>query len=97
MIQSHSLSGFSSKVDESTDKTLEQHFIMYICYLRGQRSRVHITQFVELSSIIGGTWEGVYTAVDEDLNKLHWNRDQLVAVATDRSSAMIGSRFGFTI
>ena len=51
---------------------------------------------MELFSITAGTREGIYTAVDEVLNKLHWNRDQLVAVATDEASAMIGSRIGFT-
>ena len=73
--------GFSLMIDESTDMTLKQHLIMYVCYLTGQGSEVSVTQFVELSSVTAGTLEGIYTAVNEVLNKLHWNRDQLVAVA----------------
>ena len=96
LIQSRGCPGFSLMVDESTDRTLEQHLIIYVCYLTGQGSGVPVTQFVELSSITSGTGEGIYTAVDEVLNKLHWNRDELVAVATDGASAMIGSRSGFT-
>ena len=97
LIQSRGFPGFSLMVDESTDRTLEQHLIMYVCYLTGQGSGVLVTQFVELSSITADTGEGICTAVDEVLNKLHWIRDQLVAVATDGASAMIGSRIGFTI
>jgi hypothetical protein len=96
LTQSRGFPGFSLMIDESTDRTLEQHLIMYVYYLTGQGSGVPATQFVELSSITAGTREGIYTVVDEVLNKSHWNRDQLVAVATDRASAMIGSRIGFT-
>ena len=81
LTQSCGFLGFSLMVDESTDMTLEQHLIMYVCYLTGQGSGVPVTQFVELSSITAGTREGIYTAVDEVLNKLHWNRDQVTEQA----------------
>ena len=65
-------------------------------YLTSQENEVHVTQFEELSAITSYTKESIYTAIDAVLNKLHWNRDQLVAVATDGANAMIGSRIGFT-
>ena len=70
LTQSRGFPGFSLMVDESTDKTLEQYLITYAYYLHGQGSGVPVTQFVELSSITS-TWEGIYIAIEEVLNKLH--------------------------
>lgn len=96
LAQIHECPSFSLMIDESTDRTLEQHLIIYVCYITGNGSGVPVTQFVELSSVASGTGESIYATVNEVLNKLHLDKTRLVAVATDGASAMIGSRIGLT-
>ena len=96
LAQIHECPSFSLMIDESIDRALEQHLIIYVCYITGNGSGVPVTQFVELSSVASGTGESIYATINEVLNKLHLDKTRLVAVATDGASAMIGSRIGLT-
>lgn len=85
---------FSLLIDESTDRTLEQHLIVYVCSLaRGGMGepRMH---FVELLAVSRGTAEVMYTTLMDLLTAREWPLEKIVALATDGAASMIGSRTG---
>ena len=81
-------------VDESTDRSLEQHLIVYVCSLSRGGLGPPRMQFVGLSSVPRATGEIFYKNVVDLLEKLEWPLEKLVALATDGAASMIGVRQG---
>ena len=88
---------FSLIIDEATDRTLEQHLIVYAVYLSNNGKRPHVTRFVELLALRDrrdGTAKSMYEVVTGLLEKMHWMPLKQVALATDGASSMTGHRTG---
>ena len=77
-------------VNESIDRSLEQHLIVYVCSLfRGDLGPPRL-QFVKLSSVHRAACEIIYKNVVDLLEKLEWPLEKLVALATNGAASMIG-------
>jgi hypothetical protein len=83
---------FSLMIDEATDRTLEQHLIVYVVYLSNNGKGPHVTRFVELLALRDGTAASMYQVVIGLLEKMHWMPLKQVALATDGASSMTGHR-----
>jgi hypothetical protein len=81
-------------VDESTDRSLEQHLIVYVCSLSRSGLGPPCMQFVGLTSVPRATGEIFYKNVVDLLEKSEWPLEKLVALATDGAASMIGVRQG---
>jgi hypothetical protein len=79
-------------VDESTDRSLEQHLIVYICNLCRDGLGPPPMQFVGLSSDPQATSEIFYRNVIDLLEELEWPLEKIVALATDGAASMTGMR-----
>ena len=81
-------------VDESTDRTLEQHLIVYVCYLARGGMGPPCMQFVELLSVPRGTREVMYNKIVELMREFEWPLEKVVGLATDGAASMTGVRSG---
>ena len=59
-------------VDESTNRTLEQHLIVYVCYLARGGIGPSCMQFVELLSVPRGIEEVMYNKIVELMREFEW-------------------------
>ena len=79
-------------IDESIDHTLEQHLIVYVCYLAWGGMGPLSMQFVELLSVPQGTWEVMYNKIVELIKKFEWPLDKVVGLATNGVASMTDVR-----
>jgi hypothetical protein len=86
---------FSLMVDESTDRSLEQHLVVYATYLDSKGLGPPISQFMKLKNVIDGKGKTIYDSVSELINVRGLQYKNLIVVSTDGASAMIGHENGF--
>ena len=88
---------FSILIDGSTDRSAEEHVIVYARYVCEGEIREDLLGLVLLES---GRAESYFTAVTGLLDNLglDWRREKyMVSVGTDEASSMIGSKSGFIL
>ncbi|MCO5592440.1 hypothetical protein L7F22_046442 [Adiantum nelumboides] len=83
---------FSLSIDESTDRRLEKHLIVYVTYLTSQLD-VEV-KFLQLLKIQRADSETIYNAVITLLGDLELDTRRFVAIATDGCSTMTGKHQG---
>ncbi|MCO5547932.1 hypothetical protein L7F22_001387 [Adiantum nelumboides] len=79
---------FSLSIDESTDRRLEKHLIVYVTYL-SSTGDVEVN-FLQLLKIEKADGETIYNAIINLLGDLKLDTPQFVAIATDGCSTMVG-------
>ncbi|MCO5592067.1 hypothetical protein L7F22_046061 [Adiantum nelumboides] len=86
---------FSILIDDSTDRTLEQHLIIYVSYLKDRGTGEVACKFASLLPLSDGKAKTKYKALVEFLGKLKlpWS-ERLVGFASDGASTMRGVNNG---
>ncbi|MCO5547287.1 hypothetical protein L7F22_000734 [Adiantum nelumboides] len=85
---------FSVLIDESTDRTMEKHLIMYVLYVgNGGMGRARCS-YVELLPVANANAKGIYDAVSKFLHDNGLDIKKLIAIATDGASVMVGHKTG---
>ena len=80
---------FSILIDESTDRTLEKHLIIYVLYLsEGGKGEPHC-KFVRLLSVENARAEAIYNSINAFILESNLNLKKLVAFASDGASSKI--------
>ncbi|KAH9295072.1 hypothetical protein KI387_038660 [Taxus chinensis] len=87
---------YSILVDESTDRTMEQHLIVYITYLTNGGRGQCVTKFIRLLEIKDGTAQAMYDVVITLLTEMNLSLMKLVGFGSDGASAMRGIREGLS-
>lgn len=76
---------------------MEQHLMVYFCYLNLKGKGAVTIFFMELLAIEDATGENMYLATQNILKILQWNHtNQLVALATNGEASMMGCYYGLT-
>ncbi|MCO5609780.1 hypothetical protein L7F22_064012 [Adiantum nelumboides] len=83
---------FSLSIDESTDRRLEKHLIVYVTYLTSQL-QVEVN-FLQLLEIEKADAETIYNSIIKLLEDLKLDTRRFVAIATDGCSTMTGKKTG---
>ncbi|MCO5597856.1 hypothetical protein L7F22_051941 [Adiantum nelumboides] len=86
---------YSIMLDESTDRGLELHMIVYVTYLTCKGVGPMKSQYLGLLKIDNGKGRTIYHAMKEFLLARGICDKKIVGVATDGASAMTGSEIGF--
>ncbi|KAH7331845.1 hypothetical protein KP509_20G053200 [Ceratopteris richardii] len=81
-------------IDESTDRSLELHLIIYCVYLTHGGRGKRISEFMGITCINDGRGKTIYDAVKSFLIDKGFDLQKLIRIATDGASAMIGSEIG---
>ena len=76
------------------DHTLEQHLIVYVCYLARGGMHPPCIQFVELLSVPQGTWEVIYNKIVELMREFEWLLEKVVGLTTNGAASITGVRSG---
>ena len=85
---------FSILIDESTDRTLEKHLIIYVLYLSEGGKGEPQCKFVRLLPVENGKAEGIYNTINEFILESNLDLKKLVAFASDGASSMVGKNNG---
>ncbi|KAH7439027.1 hypothetical protein KP509_04G041600 [Ceratopteris richardii] len=85
---------YSLLIDESTERTMEKHIIIYALYLIDGEKGPAKCSFVQLLPIENGDAESIYNAVSVFLVESGLPTEKLNAIATDGASDMIGHKTG---
>jgi hypothetical protein len=86
---------FSLFLDESTDRTLESHLIVYISYIDKGGLGQPKSLFLSLSAICNGIAQSIYDAWISTCALYKLQNSKLVGLATDGAAAMLGVHNGF--
>ncbi|MCO5576302.1 hypothetical protein L7F22_030113 [Adiantum nelumboides] len=85
---------YSVLIDESTDRTMEKHLIMYVLYVgNGGMGRARCS-YVELLPVANANAKGIYDAVSKFLHDNGLDIKKLIAIATHGASVMVGHKTG---
>ena len=87
---------YSISVDESTDRTMVQHLIIYITYLTNEGRGQCDTKFIHLLQIRDGTSQSMYDAVTYLLAEMDLSLIKLVGFGSDGASSMRGIHEGLS-
>ncbi len=82
--------------DESTDQTMEQHLIVYWCYLGSQGKGYQMTSFMELLAIQYTIGKNMFVALFFLLEELVWDLSKMVALTINGPTSMIGCHQGLS-
>ena len=85
---------YSILVDESTDKTMEQHLIVYITYLMDGGRGSCMTKFIQLLKIKNSTAQSMYEALSGLLSEMKLSKHKMVGFGSDGASSMRGIHEG---
>ncbi|MCO5591377.1 hypothetical protein L7F22_045360 [Adiantum nelumboides] len=85
---------YSLMIDESTDRSVEKHMIVYISFLSGAGLGVCKTQFARLVIVADGTAQTKYDALKKVLAEIGLDVHHMVGIATDGDSSMLGCHDG---
>ena len=86
---------YSLLLDESTDRALESHLIVYLSYLDKGGLGQPKSLFLSLSAICDGTAQSIYDAWTNTCTMYRLQSSKLVGLATDGAVAMLGVHNGF--
>ncbi|MCO5601090.1 hypothetical protein L7F22_055209 [Adiantum nelumboides] len=85
---------YSVLIDESMDRTMEKHLIIYVLYVGdGGKGRTRCC-FVELLPVDNANAKGIYEAVSKFLSDNGLDIKKLIAIATDGASVMVEHKTG---
>ena len=87
---------YSILVDESTDRTMAHHLIVYVTYLTNEGRGKCVTKFICLLQIKDGTAQCMYDAVRSLLEEMDLSLMKLVGFGSDGASSMRGIREGLS-
>ncbi|XP_059070451.1 uncharacterized protein LOC131860102 [Cryptomeria japonica] len=82
-------------IDESTDRSLEQHLVVYAIYLTLEGHGAPISMFMKMMSVSDGKGKTIYDTINQLMNDRGLSLTKLIAVSTDGASAMVGRENGF--
>ncbi|KAH7295154.1 hypothetical protein KP509_27G035000 [Ceratopteris richardii] len=85
---------FSIMIDESTDRSLEIHLIIYCVYFTHGGRGKKVSEFMGITCINDGRGKTIYDVVKSFLIDKGFDLQKLIGIATDGASAMIGSEIG---
>ena len=86
---------FSLMVDESTNRTLEEHLVIYATYLDSKGLGPPISQFMKLKNVMDGKGKKIYDSVNQLINFRGIQYKNMIVVSIDGASTMIGHENGF--
>lgn len=86
---------FSLLLDESIDRSLESHLIVYLSYIDKGGLGQPKSLFLSLSAICNGTAQSIYDAWMSTCALYRLESSKLVGLATDGAAAMLGVHNGF--
>ncbi|MCO5594746.1 hypothetical protein L7F22_048779 [Adiantum nelumboides] len=79
---------YSVLIDESTDRTMEKHLIVYVTYVSNRGKGRANCCFVELLPIDNADAKSIFDALTQFLEDIVLNVNKLIAIATDGASVM---------
>ncbi|KAH7331559.1 hypothetical protein KP509_20G040300 [Ceratopteris richardii] len=85
---------YSLLIDESTDRTIHKHLILYVLYISDARKGHIKCDFVELLAVENGSAKCIYDVVNKFLNDNMLDVHKLIVIATDGASVMTGHKTG---
>ena len=86
---------FSLMLDESTDHSLEKHFMVYATFLDSKGLGPPISQFLKLINVFDGRGKKTYDAINDLMEARGLSNERLIGVSTNGASSMVGSENGF--
>lgn len=87
---------YSLLFDESADRTMVQHFTVYITYLTNEGRGPCATKFIKLLQIMDGTSQSIYDDVTSLLADMNLSMKKLVGFGSDGATSMRGIREGLS-
>ncbi|MCO5572265.1 hypothetical protein L7F22_026018 [Adiantum nelumboides] len=85
---------YSVLIDESTDRTMEKHLIVYVTYLSNRGKGRAKCCFVESLPVDNADAKSIFDALTQFLEDIGLNVNKLIAIATDGASVMTGNKSG---
>ncbi|MCO5567614.1 hypothetical protein L7F22_021308 [Adiantum nelumboides] len=85
---------YSLMIDETTDRAMEKHLIIYIAFLSCAGLGVCKTQFARMVVVADGSAQTKYEALVKVLDEIGLDMQQMVGIATDGDSSMLGCHDG---
>ncbi|KAH7294328.1 hypothetical protein KP509_28G067100 [Ceratopteris richardii] len=85
---------YALMLDESTDRALEKHLIVYISFLDKEGYGVCNVQFLKLILVQDGYAQTKFDAIMNMISHMHLDLRKLVGISTDGDSSMLGCRDG---
>ncbi|MCO5563835.1 hypothetical protein L7F22_017484 [Adiantum nelumboides] len=85
---------FTIMVDETTDRALEKHLIVYVSFLSKKGLGACKTEFLRSVIVADGCAQTKYNALVQMFDGMGLNIKRLVGIATDGDSSMLGIRDG---
>ena len=70
-------------MDESTDKTMEQHFIIYVTYLMDEGRGPRATKFIRLLKINDSSAQSMYESIPGLLSEMDLSKHKMVGFGSD--------------
>ena len=86
---------FSVMLDESTDRSLEKHLVVYATFLDSKGLGPPISQFLKLINVVAGRGKTTYDAIKGLMEARGLSNERLIGVSTDGASSMVGNENGF--
>ncbi|KAH7331520.1 hypothetical protein KP509_20G037900 [Ceratopteris richardii] len=90
----HASPFYSLLIDESTDRTIKKHLIIYVLYVTDAGKGPTKCAFVELLAVENANAKCIYEAINAFINENMLDIRKLIAIATDGASVMIGHKTG---
>ena len=81
-------------MDESIDKTMEQHLIVYITYLKDGGRGARATKFIRLLKIKDNTAQSMYESLSRLLSEMDLSKYKMMGFGSDGASSMRGIHEG---
>ncbi|KAH7437992.1 hypothetical protein KP509_05G100100 [Ceratopteris richardii] len=85
---------YSLLIDESTDRTIKKHLIVYILYVSNAGKGPTRCVFIELLSVEKGNAKSIFDIVNKFLQDNMLDTRKLIAIATDGAFVMVGHKTG---
>ncbi|KAH7426346.1 hypothetical protein KP509_11G097500 [Ceratopteris richardii] len=85
---------YSLLIDESTDRTIKKHLIIYILYVSNAGKGPTRCVFIELLSVENGNAKSIFDIVSKFLQDNMLDIRKLIAIAIDGASVMVGHKTG---
>ncbi|KAH7292058.1 hypothetical protein KP509_29G049800 [Ceratopteris richardii] len=85
---------YSLLIDESTNRTIKKHLIIYVLYVTDAGKGPTKCAFVELLAVENANAKCIYEAINAFINENMLDICKLIAIATDGASVMIGHKIG---
>ena len=84
-------------LDESTDRSLEKHLVVYATFLNSKGLGPPISQFLKLINVCDGRGKTTYDAIKHLMESRGLSKETLVGVSTNGASSMVGNENGLSL